>query len=200
MNGTRTNPPLIAAVWQTPGDPLMRGLRNAVLVVAGVALLAISAKINVPLPMVPMTMQTLMVLLVGAFLGPVLGVVTVGVYLLLGAFGVPVFAGARTGLDALTGPTGGYLFGFLFGAWTIGMLAVRGRECTLPKLFLAMLLGHAVIVFIGFLWLAFGMQFGIQKAFTVGVVSFIAAAIFKSAFGALILSMFRRLAIRAGRC
>ena len=86
--------------------------KKLVLLFAGVAVLAISAHIKVPFYPVPITMQTLVVMLIGFTYGIRLGSSTVLVYLALGAIGAPVFAGGA-GLAYMSGPTGGYLFGFL---------------------------------------------------------------------------------------
>ncbi|MBT5226290.1 MAG: biotin transporter BioY, partial [Proteobacteria bacterium] len=100
---------LAQEVW-----PLARDSRvaQAVLVVAGTLLLAVSAKVQVPFWPVPMTMQTFVVLLLGVAYGPRLGVVTGALYLVEGALGLPVFA-KGAGIVYLIGPTGGYLFGFV---------------------------------------------------------------------------------------
>ena len=112
---------------RTAPPPAALGLVAAV--VGGVCLLTLSAKLQVPFYPVPMTMQTLVVLMIGMAYGRVLGTATVAAYLLAGAAGLPVFAGTPErgiGLAYMMGPTGGYLVGFLVSAWLMGALAERG--------------------------------------------------------------------------
>src|SRR3989338_9411909 len=79
-------------------------------------------KIPLPFTPVPITLQTLMVLLSGAVLGPYYGAVSMGIYLALGAIGLPVFAGGGSGIGSLLGPTGGYLFSYFIAAFAIGKI------------------------------------------------------------------------------
>jgi biotin transport system substrate-specific component len=155
-----------------------------ILVALGTALLALSAKINLPLPYVPMTLQTLVVLMIAAAYGWRLGSATVIAYLAEGAIGLPVFAGPVGGLAPLLGPTAGYLAGFVAAAFITGWLSERGWDRSVPRLFVAMGLGHIVILAAGFAWLAFGMKLGVEKARLVGIVPFVAASVIKNALGA----------------
>jgi biotin transport system substrate-specific component len=192
------NPPLAAALWPNRSDGFTGALRAIVLVVAGTALLALSAKIKLPLPYVPMTLQTLVVLLIGAAYGWRLGVITVIAYLAEGAAGLPVFAGPNGGLAPLVGPTAGYLFGFVAAAFITGWLSERGWDRSVPRLFIAMGIGHIVILAAGFAWLAFGVRLGIEKAWLVGVAPFIAASVIKNALGAVLIPAIRRAVDRRG--
>jgi biotin transport system substrate-specific component len=83
---------------------------------------AMGAYIMIPLPPVPITLQTLFVVLAGALLGGRLGALSQVVYLLLGIIGLPVFHGGKGGLGILLGPTGGYLVGFIAAAYVVGKL------------------------------------------------------------------------------
>jgi biotin transport system substrate-specific component len=159
-------------------------LRAVVLVALGTALLTLSAKINIPLPYVPMTMQTLVVLMIGAVYGWRLGTATMLAYLAEGLSGLPVFAGPVGGLAPLVGPTAGYLVGFVAAALATGWLAERGWGRSVPRLFVAMGLGHLLILALGFAWLAFGLKLGADKAWLVGVAPFIAGTLVKNALGA----------------
>jgi biotin transport system substrate-specific component len=192
------NLPLAAALWPNRSDGFAGALRVIVLVVAGAALLTLSAKIKLPLPYVPMTLQTLVVLLIGAAYGRRLGVATVMAYLGAGAAGLPVFAGSSGGLAPLVGPTAGYLFGFVAAAFITGWLSERGWDRSVPWLFVAMATGHIVILAAGFAWLAFGARLGIGKAWAVGVVTFIAASVIKNALGAVLIPAVRRAVDRRG--
>jgi biotin transport system substrate-specific component len=128
-------------------------LLQALLVGAGSALIALSARVAVPLPFspVPMTGQTLAVLLVAGLLGR-RSALSVGLYLCGGALGLPVFAADWGGFARLTGPTGGYLWGFILAAYVAGWLAERGRG-SWWRLLAALLAGQALIYGCGLLWL-----------------------------------------------
>jgi biotin transport system substrate-specific component len=192
------NPPLAAALWPSRSKGFAGILRATVLVVAGTAFLTLSAKIKLSLPYVPMTLQTLVVLLIGAAYGWRLGVTTVIAYLGEGAAGLPVFAGSVGGLAPLTGPTAGYLFGFVAAAFITGWLSERGWDRSVLRLFLAMGIGHLAILLAGFAWLAFGIKLGVEKAWLVGVVPFIAASAIKNTLGAVLIPAIRRVVDRRG--
>jgi len=163
----------------------------------GSLLLTLSAKIQVPFYPVPMTMQSFMVLCLGAVLGSRLGAATVALYLLEGALGLPVFANTPErgiGLAYMMGPTGGYLIGFVAAAYVVGLLAERGWDRSHVKLFAAMLLGHGIIFLLGFAWMTH--LFGIEKAWTAGVAMFSLATLFKTALGAALIPAAWRLVPR----
>lgn len=188
--------PLATALWRNESSGFSGAARAVLLVAIGTALLAVSAKINLPLPYVPMTMQTLVVLMIGAAYGWRLGTATILAYLAEGALGLPVFAGPVGGLAPLMGPTAGYLAGFLPAAFIAGWLAERGWDRSVTALLSAMLLGHFVILAMGFGWLAYGLNLGADKAWLVGVVPFLAGSLVKSALGALLCPAVRRVADR----
>jgi biotin transport system substrate-specific component len=160
----------VDALWPPRGA--MGVGRAALLVVLGSALLTLSAKVQVPFYPVPITMQTLVVLLIGIAFGFRLGVVTVLLYLAQGAAGLPVFAGTPEkgiGLAYMLGPTGGYLAGFVLGAAIAGWIAERRRDP--GALALAVIAGSLAIYLPGVLWLAQFVGFG--KAFELGLVPFL---------------------------
>ena len=190
--------PLAAVMWPDRADGLSGVLRTVVLIALGTALLAFSAKINLPLPYVPMTLQTLVVLVIGAAYGWRLGGATVIVYLAEGATGLPVFAGPVGGLAPLLGPTAGYLVGFVAAAVTTGWLSERGWDRSAPLLFVAMGAGHIIILAAGFAWLVFGMKLGFEKAWLVGISPFVAASVIKNALGAALVPAIRRTLDRRG--
>jgi biotin transport system substrate-specific component len=190
--------PLAALLWPQRADGFLRVLRSVTLVALGTALLTLSAKVNLPLPYVPMTLQTLVVLVIGAAYGWRLGSATVMAYLAEGALGWPVFAGSVGGLAPLLGPTAGYLFGFVAAAYAVGWLSERGWDRSVPRLFLAMGLGHILILAAGFAWLAFGMKLGVEKAWLVGIAPFIAASLIKNALGATLIPALRHVLDRRG--
>jgi biotin transport system substrate-specific component len=184
---------LAAIAWPVRADSFSGALRTGVLVALGTALLTLSAKVNLPLPYVPMTLQTLVVLMIGAAYGSHLGAATLLAYLAEGALGLPVFAGPVGGLAPLLGPTAGYLLGFVAAAFIVGWLSERGWDGSVARLFAAMALGHLVILGLGFGWLAFGLQLGSEKAWLVGVAPFVAASLVKNALGAALLPALRHL-------
>jgi biotin transport system substrate-specific component len=173
---------LIGRLWPARAEGLSSPLRAAILAIAGTALLTLSAKAQVPFWPVPMTMQTFVVLVLGAVYGARLAGATVALYLLEGALGLPVFAGtppAVAGLAYMAGPTGGFLVGFLAAAVLVGCLAERGWDRSFLRLSAVMILGHAVIFAFGLAWLSALMPFA--KAWAVGFVPFLAATALKTA-------------------
>ncbi|MBC7462952.1 MAG: biotin transporter BioY [Actinobacteria bacterium] len=135
--------------------PRTSAITNIVAVVGGAALLSILAQIAFPIPgsPVPVTGQTLGVLLIGASYGARLGLATFLTYLLVGIAGAPVFADGASGLSRLTGPTGGYLVGMLVATYLVGALAGRRWDQRLRTALPAMLLGNVVIFGFGMFWL-----------------------------------------------
>ncbi|MBZ6076242.1 biotin transporter BioY [Microvirga puerhi] len=176
---------LVGLLWPSRNDARFAVLRAIVLMVAGTALLTISAKVQVPLPYVPMTMQTMVVLLIGASYGWRLGGATVALYLAEGAMGLPVFANTPpmpAGIGYFLSPTGGFLFGFLAAALVMGAMAERGWDRSLARVLVMMAIGHAVIFAVGLSWLSAIMPFA--KAWTVGAAPFVAATIVKTLLAA----------------
>jgi len=114
----------------THDAPLLHGRnpalwRQGALILAGTVLIAVAARVSVPMWPVPMTLQGLAILVVGLSMGSRLGALTLLAYLAEGAVGLPVFAGGGAGLAYMAGPTGGFLLGFVAMAWIAG-LAARG--------------------------------------------------------------------------
>ncbi|HJP06270.1 MAG: hypothetical protein CL395_00060 [Acidiferrobacteraceae bacterium] len=165
-------------------------IAQVLLVVVGTALLAVSARVQVPFWPVPMTMQTFVVLVLGIAYGPRLGFATGGLYLLEGALGLPVFA-KGAGFAYLIGPTGGYLFGFLAAMTLMGVLARRGWDRNVTAMLGAMLIGESLIFLMGVGWLA--TLIGASKAITFGLTPFLAAEVFKIALAVVTVPMIWRL-------
>jgi biotin transport system substrate-specific component len=154
-----------------PGmDQQLSAIGKIMLLVIGVAILSVSAHIKVPFYPVPMTLQTLVVLLIGMSYGSRLGGVTVLSYLLLGSLGAPVFSGGG-GFAYLTGPTGGYLLGFFVSTVLLGFLAERGMGKTWITSALLALIGTTVIYMFGLAWLT--SIIGHEKAIQFGLLPFI---------------------------
>jgi len=173
---------LIDTDWSNSTTAHRIGLVGAI--VGGVCLLTLSARVQVPFYPVPMTMQTLVVLMIGMAYGRLLGTATVVAYLLAGAAGLPVFAGTPErgiGLAYMMGPTGGYLLGFLISVWLMGLLAERGWSSSFLLSGVAMVVGHAIILVAGLAWLT-GLL-GFEKAIAVGLTPFLATTLVKCALG-----------------
>jgi biotin transport system substrate-specific component len=144
----------------------------------GTVLLAISSKVKIPFPPVPMTMQTFVVLFLGITLGWKLGVATVALYLFEGAIGLPVFSGTPekgVGLVYFTGPTMGYLIGFIFTVYFAGSFNFSKN---LFMKFFQLIFSVSFIYIFGILWL--GTLIGWEKPlFQLGVQPFLLAELFK---------------------
>jgi biotin transport system substrate-specific component len=152
--------------------------RNVFIALMGSILLAISSKVKIPFYPVPMTMQTLVILFLGITLGWKLGVATVALYLFEGIIGLPVFSGTPekgVGIIYFTGPTMGYLIGFLFTVYFAG--SFNFSRNLIMKL-LQLLFSISFIYVLGVLWL--GTLIGWEKPlFQLGVQPFLLAELFK---------------------
>jgi biotin transport system substrate-specific component len=137
------------------------------------AVTAAGAYLMIPLPPVPITLQTLFLYVAAALLGGRLGALSQIVYLLIGIIGLPVFSGGKGGLGVLLGPTGGYLMGFVAGAYVIGRL-VEMKKTPGPVWFVfALGAGTVVIYLLGVIQLILIARFSIYQAITVGVLPFL---------------------------
>src|SRR5438105_15382126 len=142
---------------------------GAMLVATGVLLLTLSAKIQIPLWPVPMTMQTYVILVIAMAYGTRMATATVLGYLIAGALGLPVFAGTPEkglGLPYMLGPTGGYLIGFLLATLLMGRLAERGWDRRMGLRVIGMMFGSLLILACGVAWL--GISLGLERALAVG--------------------------------
>jgi biotin transport system substrate-specific component len=149
------------------------------LVAVGTLVLALSAWIKIPMIPVPMTMQTYVVLVIGALCGWRLAAATVAAYLAEGFIGLPVFTNWGAGPAYFFGPTGGYLIGFLAAAVLVGVLAERGGTRDMLRATFTLLLGHALIFCFGVAWLASAA--GWSKAIAIGLAPFWLATVLKTA-------------------
>lgn len=161
--------------------------RKIVMAVAGSIVLAISAKAQLQLFMIPLTMQTLAVIMIGTLFGPRLGMATIMLYLAEGMAGLPVFAGPMAGPAYFAGPTGGFLIGFVFAAGLAGTLAERGWDRKIISTFALMVLSAAVIYVPGVIWLS--TITGAEKAVALGVLPFLAGDVIKAALATAILPL-----------
>ncbi len=159
-------------------------VRDVTLVVGGAALtgLAAQASILTPLSPVPFTLQTLTVLVTGAALGSVRGVLSMALYVAAGMAGVPWFAGSSHGVG---GPAFGYLLGFVVAAGLVGALARRGADRHVVSALALMAAGSVVIYVVGAWWLAADLNLGVRDAFDLGVRPFLATDAVKLGVAAL---------------
>ena len=157
---------------------IIKIIKVVLLVLLGTLLLTISAKIKIPFYPVPMTMQTFIVLFLGLALGPKIGLFTVGLYLCEGIFGLPVFAGTPEkgiGLTYFTGPTMGYLIGFLFASFLAGSMNFK---VNIFLIFIKLTFATSIIYILGVFWL--GNLIGWEKPIIqLGVIPFVLAEFFK---------------------
>jgi biotin transport system substrate-specific component len=162
-----------------------RGLAvDAVLVGAGAALVAIAAQVQIPLWPVPVTGQTLAVLLVGSALGALRGALSMSLYLVLGVVGLPVFSDAEAGMDVILGPTGGYIVGFVFSAAFTGWIAQRSWDRKILRAILAFLGGTVVTFAVGLPWLAASLGYDLEQTLMAGLFPFIVGGAIKTVIAA----------------
>jgi biotin transport system substrate-specific component len=146
--------------------------------------LAAQVSIHTPLTPVPFTLQTFAVLLTGAVLGPLRGVLSMLLYLAAGVVGVPWFASHAHGWG---GPSFGYILGFVVAAGVVGELARRGNDRQVLSTVGLMALGSAIVYAFGATWLASDLHVGAQKAVDLGVTPFLVTDALKLAAAGLVL-------------
>lgn len=160
-------------------------VRTALLVLGGALFTALMAQIVIPMHPVPMTGQTLAVMLVGSALGAKRGAAALTLYVMMGFF-LPVYAEGSSGISTIWGATGGYLIGFIVAAYFVGWLAEHGSDRKVLTAFLSFVVGQLIIFAFGLvvLKLSLGMSWAdtIHGGFTV----FIIGGLVKAAFGAIL--------------
>ncbi|MDE0752010.1 MAG: biotin transporter BioY [Planktomarina sp.] len=164
-------------------------VKQIILVLAGIAALALAAKIKIPMIPVPMTMGTFAVLSIGAAYGMRLGLATIIGYMLIGALGFDVFAGSSAetfGMTYMMGGTGGYLVGYVLAVLALGYAARQRWDRSIGKMALAMILGNILIYVPGLIWLA--VLYGTDAPiFAWGLTPFLLGDLVKLALAALLL-------------
>ncbi len=192
-----TNKVLTQAIAPRQGTQLL--IKQAALVMLGIAVLAVAAKIKVPMWPVPITMGTFAVLTIGAAYGARLGLVTILAYMIVGALGFDVFAGSSAeayGLSYMMGGTGGYLLGYVMATVALGWFAQAGWDRSAGKMALAMLAGNVLIYVPGLIWL--GMLYGWDKPILQwGLTPFLIGDALKLALAAALLPALWKLVGRA---
>lgn len=163
-----------------PANNLLKDIRYLVWTALLAALIAVSSFIMIPIPFVPITLQTMLVLLAGFILGPYYGSISVFIYIGAGFIGLPVFAGGKSGIAVAFGPTGGYLLSFILMAYLAGMFRFSYKKrifiwCLFLSLSITML-----NLIIGSSWLIFINNWTLIEGFWVGIVPFIPGGIVKA--------------------
>ncbi len=186
LKETTLQSPLIEIIW-----PERSLARNCLLVFGTSLLMALSAQIAIPLPFspVPITFQTLVVLLAGAVLGSRLGTSSVLVYLAEGAIGLPFFAKGGSGLAYLRGVTAGYLLGFVVVAYIVGSFVERGFGRKFGTTLLAMFIGNVILYCFGVPWLKTVLHTSLNKALVLGLYPFIPGDLYKIGIASVFLPM-----------
>jgi biotin transport system substrate-specific component len=159
-------------------------INNIILVVAGVALTALSAQVSIPAFPVPFTFQTLAVLIIGSTYGAARGAVTMGAYALVGALGLPVFADASSGFNVLFGYSGGFIIGFIFAAALAGRLAELKWSSNVLKALVGFVMSTVVIYGLGIPVLAMNAYDSDLLAATQGMLPYLGWDFVKSVIAA----------------
>ena len=192
---------LATTLTRREASPFARAATDVLLVVAGSLVVAGLAQLSVRLRFVPISGQTLGVLLVAASLGAVRGTASIALYLAEGAAGLPFFAEGKAGVDYLVlrdplHATGGYLWGFLLAALVVGFLADRGWDRRLGSALGAMFLGNVAIYLVGLPWLASAIGTSVEEALPFGLYPFVIGDVVKLLLAASLLPVAWRLTRR----
>lgn len=158
--------------------------------IVAVAALALASRATLPVGPVPITLQSLAVVLAGAWLGPVTGAAAVVAWLMLAALGAPVLAGGEGGPGRFAGPSAGFLYAFPLAAALAGALAGRGWDRSFARALLLALAAHALCLIGGAAWLAATVGWG--RAWAGGVAPFLPGAAAKSLAAAAMIRAVRR--------
>ncbi len=171
-------------------------LKMSIVAALFAAIIAIFAQLTIPLPLVPITGQTLAVGLAITILGLQYGTIAVTLYIALGAIGLPVFSGMSGGFGVIIGPTGGYIIGFFVQALGMGLYLERFGY-TKTHALVANLIGMIITLIIGALWLKLFMHLSWMQAFVTGVVAFVPVGILKAVIAGWFGSILRERLIKA---
>jgi biotin transport system substrate-specific component len=162
---------------------------DAALVAGGALLTGLAAQIAVPLWPVPITGQTLAVLLVGSTLGALRGALSMVLYAVIGIAGVPVFSDLSSGLSVVAGPTGGYILGFIASAALVGLLAERRWDRRFLSAALSFAAGTIVTFAVGMVWLQASLDLTVQQTLEFGLYPFLVGGVVKALLAAGILPL-----------
>ncbi|AIF44348.1 biotin transporter BioY [Virgibacillus sp. SK37] len=166
-------------------------LRMMIVTALFAAIIGVLAQLTIPLPLVPITGQTLAIGLAATILGSRYGTLSILLYLALGAIGVPVFAQMSAGLGVLFGPTGGYLFSFIPTALFIGFYLEK-TSFNITNAIIANIIGMFISLLLGTVWLKFIAELSWGAAFASGVAPFLIVGVIKAVLAAWIGIMVRQ--------
>jgi biotin transport system substrate-specific component len=169
---------------------------DLVLIGAGAALTGILAQVVVPLQPVPITGQTLAVILVGSTLGALRGALSMVLYLALGVVGLPWFSDASSGWGVVAGPTGGYIVGFIAAAALTGWLAQRTWDRRVVGAFVSMSAGTLATFAVGLPWLAASLGLTLEQTLAAGLYPFLIGGVVKAMLAAGMLPLAWKLSSR----
>jgi biotin transport system substrate-specific component len=169
---------------------------DLVLIGAGAVLTGVLAQVVIPLQPVPITGQTLAVILVGSTLGALRGALSMVLYLALGAVGLPWFSDASSGWGVVAGPTGGYIVGFIAAAAVTGWLAQRSWDRRVVGAFVSMSAGTLVTFAVGLPWLAASLGLTFEQTLAGGLYPFLIGGVIKAMLAAGILPLAWKLSSR----
>lgn len=155
-------------------------LRMMIITALFAAIIGVLAQITIPLPLVPITGQTLAIGLAATILGARYGTISVLLYLFIGAVGVPVFAEFSGGVSKLVGPTGGYLVGFVPAAFAIGWLLEK-TSFNYVNAMIGNIIGMLITLVFGTVWLKLAMDLSWTAAFASGFAPFVIVGVIKAA-------------------
>lgn len=161
------------------GDKKMKiSIKKMALVSMFTALTAIGAGISIPLGEVPITMQSLFVILSGLLLGPKLGALSQLIYIILGLIGIPIFANFTGGLQAIMKPSFGFLIGFIFAAYAVGSIAHLQNEISNIRIWIASIFGTIIIYLFGLPYMYFLLNTVMLKSMSFKTIIEIGCIIF----------------------
>lgn len=154
-------------------------IRKIIICAMFAAITGILAQVEIPLPLVPISGQTLAVGLAATIIGSRLGAISMICYLAIGAVGIPVFAGFSGGMQVLIGPTGGYIIGFIVAAFFIGLILEK-TKFTIPMACIANIIGMIITLAIGTVQLKLVLDMSWPQAMAAGVYPFIVVGLIKA--------------------
>jgi biotin transport system substrate-specific component len=176
---------------------MIKNAQDAVLISLFAALTAVGAFLKIPIPHIPFTLQTLMVMLSGLILGSRRGAFSQMLYLVIGLIGLPIFAQGG-GPAYVLQPSFGFLLGFIAGAYVIGKAVEGGENLTLPRTLLALVMGQGAIYLLGISYLYFNLNFILHKPVSlsavikIGLLVFIPGDTLKTVIAALVAAPLRQ--------
>ncbi len=154
-------------------------LRSMTMIALFTAIISILAQITIPLPLIPITGQTLAIGLAATILGSRYGTISTLLYMVIGAAGVPVFTQMTAGLGVIFGPTGGFIVGFIPTTFAIGLILEKTRF-TITNAIIANIIGMFITLTFGTIWLKFIASLSWQGAFMSGFVPFLIVGVIKA--------------------